>query len=104
MTGVTDLAQLVAVPRGHRPSFVAADLSGLLESHPAVQVRGGEIVVGGWRAVLSSGRLELRGEGSQGDWWRAVASAGWLALDESGESPDTRHLEPPSAEPRGLGR
>ncbi len=104
MTGVTDLAQLVAVPRGHRPSFVAADLGGLLEAHPTVQVSAGEIAVGGWRAAVSSGRLEVAGEGGEGDWWRAVASAGWLALDESGEPPDTRYLEPPRAQPRGPGR
>ena len=33
MTGVTDLAQLVAVPAGRRPTYVAPDLGGLLEAH-----------------------------------------------------------------------
>ena len=33
MTGVTDLEQLVGVPAGHRPTYVAPDLGGLLEAH-----------------------------------------------------------------------
>ncbi len=95
MTGVTDIEHLVAVPRGRRPTYVAADLGGLLEPHPPPEEASGAVTVGGWRASTNSARLEVAGEGSVGDWWRAVAAAGWLAFDERGEPPDTRHLEPP---------
>ncbi len=95
MTGVTDLEQLVAVEAGRRPTYVAADLGGLLEAQPAPEATGPGVSVGGWHADVRSDRLVVEGGGTTSDWWRAVAEAGWLHLDRHGEPADTRHLEPP---------
>lgn len=88
MTGVTSLGELVAARRDHRPTYVAADLGGLLTSHPEPVADAGAWVVGGWRATVAGGRLEVTGAGSIDDWWRAVAVAGWDHLDEAGTVAD----------------
>jgi HAD superfamily hydrolase (TIGR01450 family) len=94
MTGVTDLEQLVAVPAGHRPTYVAPDLGGLLEAHPAPALTDDGAEVGGWYVRVDAGHMTVDGDGSAGDWWRAVAAAAWSRLDEHGEPVDTAGLEP----------
>ncbi|HET8560296.1 MAG TPA: HAD-IIA family hydrolase [Marmoricola sp.] len=95
MTGVTGLAELVAAPSAQRPSYLAADLSGLLEQHPAVAPSGPGVELGGWRAVVGDGTLAVTGDGSPSDWWRAVAVASWGHLDATGEPVDVGNLTPP---------
>jgi glycerol 3-phosphatase-2 len=95
MTGVTDMEQLVAVPAGHRPTYVAPDLGGLLEAHAAPGLTDDGAELGGWRVRIGDGRATLEGDGSVGDWWRAVAAAAWAWFDEHGEPVDTAGLEPP---------
>jgi hypothetical protein len=97
MTGVTDLAQLVAVPTGRRPTYVAPDLGGLLETHASPIVTDGVAEQGGWRAHADGARLSVDGDGTPGDWWRVVAAAAWARLDDGGEPVDTAGLEPPEA-------
>jgi ribonucleotide monophosphatase NagD (HAD superfamily) len=97
MTGVTDLAQLVAVPAGSRPTYVAPDLGGLLEVHASPSVTDGTAEQGGWQAHADGARLTVDGEGAPGDWWRVVAAAAWARLDDGGEPLDTAGLEPPEA-------
>jgi glycerol-1-phosphatase len=97
MTGVTDLAQLVAVPAGRRPTYVAPDLGGLLEAHESPSVTDGVGEQGGWRAHADGARLTVEGDGTPGDWWRVVAAAAWARLDDTGEPVDTAGLEPPDA-------
>ncbi|MEP9364867.1 HAD-IIA family hydrolase [Nocardioides sp. CN2-186] len=89
LTGVTDLAALVAAEPEQRPTYVAPDLAGLLEAHP-------EPDADGWRAEVSDGRLTVSGDGSAGDWWRVVASAAWAHLDDAGEPVACDGLEPPA--------
>ncbi len=50
LTGVTGLAELVAAPAPQRPTYVAPDLAGLLEPHPAPEPSDGGWRLGGWRA------------------------------------------------------
>jgi glycerol-1-phosphatase len=97
MTGVTDLAQLVAVPAGRRPTYVAPDLGGLLEAHASPTAADGAAALGGWRARANGTRLSVVGAGSPGDWWRVVAACSWARLDVVGEPVDTAGLEPPEA-------
>lgn len=80
MTGVTRLEELVAIPAGHRPTYLSADLGGLASPHPALS--GG--CLGGWRAEVRDGGLAVSGSGSADDWWRVVAGAAWAHLDEAG--------------------
>jgi HAD superfamily hydrolase (TIGR01450 family) len=86
MTGVTDLAHLVAARPALRPSYVAADLRGLAHPQAEPEVDGDTVRAGGWQAVVRDGELTVAGDGD-GDadtWWQAVATAGWRHLDATG--------------------
>lgn len=83
LTGVTDGAQLLAAPPHHRPSYVAADLRGLVRPHPAVT--GGPrdgFACGGRRARVAGGALLLEGDGDPLDGLRALCGAAWTAAGE----------------------
>ena len=76
LTGVTGLADLVAAGPGLRPTYVAADVDGLLAPHPAPTRAGGAWTADGWTARVDGGRLVVEGDGSPRDWWRAAALRG----------------------------
>lgn len=101
MTGVTDLAALIAAGEELRPTYVAADLAGLFEPHLAPERDGEGWVCGGWTATVEDGSLRVTGDGGTDDWWRVVASASWTHLDESGDVVDTADVAPPDSGPRG---
>ncbi|MET8666809.1 HAD hydrolase-like protein [Streptomyces tendae] len=85
LTGVTDGAQLLAAPPRHRPTYVDADLRGLLTGQPEVAgdaERG--FRCGGWTATAGGERLELDGEGAALDGLRALCAAAWTAGGERG--------------------
>jgi glycerol-1-phosphatase len=103
MTGVTGVAELVAVPDGQRPTYVAADLAGLLEAHRAAEIGNGEGRLGGWQGRVAGAALVVEGEGSAGDWWRVVATTAWAHLDTSGDVVDTAGLQAPSPGSTGSG-
>lgn len=97
MTGVTGVAELVAAEPAERPTYLAADLGGLLHEHPEV-VDG---ACGGWQARVDHERLVVEGEGQPDDWWRAVAAVAWRHRDGGGDVPDTARLDPPQPRPAG---
>jgi len=102
MTGVTGISELVAARADHRPTYLSADLSGLLTPHPAPVSRRDGWSVGGWEAAVHDGRLTASGAGSVDDWWRAVAAAAWAHLDATGTVADITALGIPDA--AGVGR
>ncbi len=95
MTGVTGVAELVSARREHRPSFLSADLGGLLAPHPLPAAGDGAWVLGGWRAAVQAGRLTVDGDGGPDDWWRTLAVAAWAHLDDTGEVADISDLGVP---------
>ncbi|GAA1479558.1 HAD hydrolase-like protein [Nocardioides aestuarii] len=95
LTGVTGLAELVAAPARHRPTFLAPDLAGLLSAHPSPARDDGTWRCGGWGVEVSGGRLDVRGDGDDADWWRVVAAAAWEHLDTAGTPVDAGGLVPP---------
>jgi HAD superfamily hydrolase (TIGR01450 family) len=95
LTGVTGLPELAAATPTLRPTYLAADLGGLLEPQPAVEVRDGRCTVGGWEVSAADGTLAVAGDGSVDDWWRAVATAAWAHLDTAGTPADVSRLSPP---------
>ena len=95
LTGVTGLAELVAAGKDERPTYLAPDLGGLREAHPAPGEEDGSWSLGGWRASVESSRLVVSGEGSPGDWWRVVACAAWAHADETGDPVDVDDLRAP---------
>lgn len=100
MTGVTGLSDLVAAEPRLRPTYLAADLRGLLVPHAsptADDAASGTWTSGGWTATATDGRLTAAGSGDTSDWWRCVAAAAWAALDGSGTPVDVSGVRPPEA-------
>lgn len=95
MTGVTDLAELVAAAAPLRPTYVGADLRTLLEPQPMPTGSGGFAELGGWAARVETDRLLVEGAGSTSDWWRVVAAAAWRHLDATGTPVRTLDAGPP---------
>ncbi|MFF0747473.1 HAD hydrolase-like protein [Streptomyces sp. NPDC004111] len=84
LTGVTDAAQLLAAEAKYRPTFVDADLRGLLRGQPEVVGGDGEFRCGGWTASVRGDVLGLEGEGEAMDALRAMCGVAWgLAGDGS---------------------
>ncbi|MCL7364760.1 HAD hydrolase-like protein [Streptomyces ardesiacus] len=85
LTGVTDGATLLAAPPQHRPTYVDADLRGLLTGQPEVTGDAdGGFRCGGWTAAAGAERLELMGDGGALDGLRALCAAAWTAGGEQG--------------------
>lgn len=98
MTGVTGLPELVAAGVAQRPTYLAADLSGLARAQPAPRVEGPRARSGGWMGEVADGVLTVRGEGNPADWWRTAAAAAWAYLDRTGSPAGIDGLAPPSIE------
>jgi HAD superfamily hydrolase (TIGR01450 family) len=79
LTGVTGPKDAVLAPPGQRPTYLAEDLAGLLEPHPAVSAENGKYACGGWTARHDGERLELAGSGRRIDGLRALCAAAWEA-------------------------
>jgi len=78
LTGVTTPALLLAAPPPHQPTFVAADLSGMLHAYPVVTVDAGTAVCRSFRASVDDGRLTLDGAGDNPiDALRALCKSAW---------------------------
>ncbi|MFG2652987.1 HAD hydrolase-like protein [Streptomyces sp. NPDC048436] len=77
LTGVTDGAQLLAAPPEHRPTYVDADLRGMLTGQPEVTSAEDGFGCGGWTASARGDGLVLDGEGDAMDGLRALCAAAW---------------------------
>ncbi|MGW7055922.1 HAD-IIA family hydrolase [Streptomyces sp. NPDC054887] len=77
LTGVTDAAQLLAAAPKYRPTYVDADLRGLLTGQPEVADGDGGFVCGGWTGAVRDGELVAEGEGEALDGLRALCAAAW---------------------------
>ncbi|MFH8368079.1 HAD hydrolase-like protein [Streptomyces sp. NPDC018031] len=91
LTGVTTAAQLLAAGPRHRPTYLDADLRGLLAGQPEVAPvggaggggHGGGFGCGGWTAFAEPGGLRLAGEGEDPlDGLRALCAAAWTAAGD----------------------
>jgi HAD superfamily hydrolase (TIGR01450 family) len=85
LTGVSTPAQLLAAEPKYRPTYVDADLRGLLVPQPAAE--GARC--GGWVASAGDEGLVLEGEGAQLDGLRALCGAAWTAAGEGSYGRDT---------------
>jgi glycerol-1-phosphatase len=78
LTGVSDPAELLAAPPRRRPTYVAADLSGLFAParHARVPLRDtGEL--GGWRLSRDGDKVRLAGSGAPVDALRLLCGPVW---------------------------
>ena len=99
LTGVTGLEELVSAGPEERPTYLAPGLAGLLAPHPAPEPIPEGSELGGWRARVEDGALEVDGDGSVDDWWRVVADTAWRFLDSQGKVATVGRLAPPEPEP-----
>ncbi len=81
LTGVSDARDAVLAPAHCRPSYLGADLRSLLVPHTAPQRSGDWWLVGGARARVVDGALELEGTKGTVDLARAACAAAWDAAD-----------------------
>ncbi len=107
LTGVATPSDVLTAAPAHRPTFLAADLRGLLQPHPSVRRGdaggdgGGAATCGAWTARVDDGQLSWRpgdgqpwapagsgpaGTGARGDddglnALRAACAAAWAAAD-----------------------
>ncbi|MEV0440776.1 HAD hydrolase-like protein [Streptomyces spectabilis] len=82
LTGVTDGAALLAARPEHRPTYVDADLRGLLTGQPEVEPVEGGFACGGWRASVRGESLAVEGEGAALDGLRALCAGAWGAAGD----------------------
>ncbi|MCD4527386.1 HAD-IIA family hydrolase [Nocardioides sp. cx-173] len=95
LTGVTGLPELVAARPQERPTYLARDLGGLLRAHEAPSRADDGWELGGWRARVADGRLEVSGSGEAEAWWAVVACAAWAHVDGGGDVPVADDLVAP---------
>ena len=79
LTGVTGPAELLLAPPSQRPTYLSADLAGLLGPHPDVTSQDGAFGCGGWTARVAGDRLELTGGGEPIDGLRVSCAAAWAS-------------------------
>ena len=85
LTGVTDVATLLAAAPDCRPTYISSDLRGLLEEHlPAVRVAEDEWSLRGSRARVTDGALEVSHVPGRDGWEDAVRCACAAAWDVPG--------------------
>ncbi|WP_042403245.1 HAD-IIA family hydrolase [Streptacidiphilus carbonis] len=85
-TGVSRPEELPEAPAKYRPTYLAADLRGLLRVQPELGAgAGGSYRCGGWTVELLDGALEFTGRGEDRyDGLRALCAAAWAAADAPG--------------------
>jgi glycerol 3-phosphatase-2 len=88
LSGVCDLAELLAAPIGRRPAYVAADLRGLLEPQPPV-IMGEGATCAGVRAARAGQSVLLSGSGTPTAALRAACAVAWAGVDAGLPAPAT---------------
>ncbi len=88
LTGVGTLAEIFAATPGHRPDYVSADLSGLGEPHPVVEIDDSHARCGGSTVSIDdAGRIDVTSGGPRDtDTLRAAVALAWTWADTSGSS------------------
>ncbi|MBA3524493.1 MAG: HAD-IIA family hydrolase [Geodermatophilaceae bacterium] len=77
LTGVTTPSDLLRAAPQHRPTYLAADLAGLLDEHPPVSGEGAARHCRSWTATADGPQVVLSGGGDHMDALRALAAAAW---------------------------
>ena len=82
LTGVTTLPDVLELPSGQRPSYVAADLRGLGEPHPEIVVDDSRATCGDAVASVSDGRISVTGAAHDSVCGlRALVALAWHSRD-----------------------
>jgi HAD superfamily hydrolase (TIGR01450 family) len=81
LTGVSGPADLLAAPPERRPTYVAADLSGLFAAGDAARVPVDGDEVGGWTLTRDGSSVRLEGSGQAVDALRLLCGPAWSGTD-----------------------
>lgn len=81
LSGVTRVHDLLIAPVGHRPDYIASDLSAIFEPYRAPAADGGRIRCGDWLVDVSGDRVRLDGGGPVDEAIRALAAYAWWHAD-----------------------
>jgi glycerol-1-phosphatase len=85
LTGVTAATDLVNASIEHRPTYLALDLMGLVDTQPDIEAGGTTAQCGGWTAeaqpLHDSVAISVDGDGHPLDGLRAVLTVAWAARD-----------------------
>ena len=85
LTGVSSWQDIVDAGPGHRPTYVSADLEGLNEIHPPVDVDGDQSRCGRARATRDGDLVRVEGApGRTTEALRAALALAWHLRDDSG--------------------
>jgi glycerol-1-phosphatase len=91
LTGVTDVAELAAAPPEQRPTYLAADLGGVLVAHPSVEVTEGRSARCRDAAVRLDDDRVVTVDDKRGpdgiDVLRAAVALAWATADATGSLP-----------------
>ena len=95
LTGVSGPADLLTAPASHRPTHVAADLSGLFRPSAETEVPASGPDLGGWHITRRDDRVTLAGSGDPVSALRLLCGATWNGVPASAidtASPEARAL------------
>lgn len=95
LTGVADPAAVLAAPSGQRPTYLAADLTGLAADPDRLRPTIRDPTIrDGWRVRRDGDELELSGDGDPVDALRALCAVHWAgpggAVHVCGRDPGAR--------------
>lgn len=77
LSGVATPADALAAPAHQRPRYLARDVSGMNEIHPAVEREGMTARCQGWTVTVDDSGVELSGSGEPLDGLRTLCTAVW---------------------------
>lgn len=88
LTGVSTLAETLALPEHRRPHYISPDLGGLVLPHPSVHVEGGSATCAGVTVTLDGDAIVPMSELSDTlALLRATVALGWATADATGRVP-----------------
>jgi glycerol 3-phosphatase-2 len=93
LTGVSGPAELLSAPQSRRPTYAAADLSGLFRTDDVARIPvEGTDEVGGWRLSRQDAVVRLQGAGDPVDALRLLAGPAWGGAEIRGGSDAARDV------------
>lgn len=102
LTGIATLAELVHAGPVHRPTYLSADLRGLLRPASGVTLEGSLARCGGWTCAEQEGFLTWQGRSAEGDdgldAFRAGVRLAWELADTGRPLQGTRGTVPAGCE------
>ncbi|GAB3524439.1 HAD-IIA family hydrolase [Arthrobacter monumenti] len=86
LTGVDTRETILAARAVERPQYILADLRGLFEPYPDIEISGDKHSCGGSTAYVEGSKVQVTGSLDDLDTWRAACSAWWAANPDAEEA------------------